>query len=205
MSKSNYRCAGQRAAYNQYLNNLGRFWSGNACRGNSYRYCCYPANWPDYTDEDTVLENGNCVSCTTSNNCSNNCNCCTNGCCSDNCTGNCNCCADGCCSDNCADGCNCCDNGCSNGCACNCGCGCGGWHYCCRYGCWMWGCPLYGGTGYGYNGADAAQTACLQENAPLAMAYVPRQGWEYPADAQTAMNSGTIFPSLVKPFYGGRA
>lgn len=35
---------------------------------------------------------------------------------------------------------------------------------------------------------------------PYAMAYVRTQEWESPFPAQKALQSGTAFPSLVKPF-----
>lgn len=38
----------------------------------------------------------------------------------------------------------------------------------------------------------------------VTMAYVPLQKWETPYDEMTALSRGTIFPSLDKPFVGGR-
>lgn len=40
-------------------------------------------------------------------------------------------------------------------------------------------------------------------NVTLAMAYVPFQKWEQPFDAVTALDRGTLFPSLDKPFLAG--
>ena len=34
----------------------------------------------------------------------------------------------------------------------------------------------------------------------LAMAYVPYQSWEEPLSEEQALEAGTVFPSLVKPF-----
>lgn len=42
------------------------------------------------------------------------------------------------------------------------------------------------------------------ENMPLAMAYIPFQSWEKPYDTAVALNRGTIFPALDKPFIGER-
>ena len=36
------------------------------------------------------------------------------------------------------------------------------------------------------------------------MAYVPYQCWEEPAEADEALEQGTVFPSLVKPFMAGK-
>lgn len=38
---------------------------------------------------------------------------------------------------------------------------------------------------------------------PLAMAYVPWQEWEEPINLDDALNYGTLFRSLYKPFMGG--
>lgn len=38
----------------------------------------------------------------------------------------------------------------------------------------------------------------------LAMAYVPYQSWEEPMKASQALDAGTVFPSLVKPFLMGK-
>lgn len=40
---------------------------------------------------------------------------------------------------------------------------------------------------------------------PLAMAYVPYQSWEEPYSSSVALQRGTIFPSLDKPFIGEEA
>lgn len=39
----------------------------------------------------------------------------------------------------------------------------------------------------------------------LAMAFVPRQSWETPYDFDVALQRGTIFPALDKPFLGEEA
>ncbi|QNU68872.1 spore coat associated protein CotJA [Ruminiclostridium herbifermentans] len=41
-------------------------------------------------------------------------------------------------------------------------------------------------------------------NMVLAMAYVLNQEWETPYEANEALKRGTLFPSLDKPFLGGR-
>lgn len=41
-----------------------------------------------------------------------------------------------------------------------------------------------------------------ESNAPLAMAYVPYQPWDTTNDLCHALHTGTIFPSLNKPFCG---
>lgn len=38
----------------------------------------------------------------------------------------------------------------------------------------------------------------------LAMAYVPYQCWETPMHEAQALDAGTVFPSLVKPFLMGK-
>lgn len=40
---------------------------------------------------------------------------------------------------------------------------------------------------------------------PVAMAYVPFQQWEKPYEQDVALQRGTIFPSLDKPFIGEEA
>lgn len=37
---------------------------------------------------------------------------------------------------------------------------------------------------------------------PIGMAYVPFQQWEEPLPENTALENGTVFPSLVLPFVG---
>ncbi len=37
---------------------------------------------------------------------------------------------------------------------------------------------------------------------PYAMAYVPFQKWQKPYDSEAALERGTIFPCLDKPFIG---
>lgn len=41
-----------------------------------------------------------------------------------------------------------------------------------------------------------------EAQAPLAMAYVPYQQWESTYDLCTALQVGTVFPCLHKPFCG---
>ena len=43
------------------------------------------------------------------------------------------------------------------------------------------------------------------EDTPLAMAYVPYQVWETPYEEDVALQRGTIFRSLDKPFIGEEA
>lgn len=43
--------------------------------------------------------------------------------------------------------------------------------------------------------------ATPSETVHLAIATVPMQPWEQPYDSQTALNHGTVFPSLDLPFY----
>ena len=40
---------------------------------------------------------------------------------------------------------------------------------------------------------------------PYAMAYVPFQQWQKPYDSEAALQRGTIFPALDKPFIGEEA
>lgn len=42
------------------------------------------------------------------------------------------------------------------------------------------------------------------ENMPLAMAYVPWQCFDHVYEVDKALNYGTIFPELNKPFFGKR-
>ena len=46
----------------------------------------------------------------------------------------------------------------------------------------------------------AAPQGTFPAKLSLAMAYVPYQYWETPMSAADALASGTVFPSLVKPF-----
>lgn len=48
---------------------------------------------------------------------------------------------------------------------------------------------------------ESARSAA-SDNAPLAMAFVRDQNWERPMSARDALNHGTAFRSLVKPFRG---
>lgn len=41
-------------------------------------------------------------------------------------------------------------------------------------------------------------------NFPLAMAYVPMQGWSQTYEPSVALRQGTIFPELDMPFLGWR-
>ncbi len=43
------------------------------------------------------------------------------------------------------------------------------------------------------------------EEMPYAMAYVPFQQWQKPYDCEAALERGTIFPCLDKPFIGEEA
>jgi hypothetical protein len=43
----------------------------------------------------------------------------------------------------------------------------------------------------------------LNVNKLIAMCFVPMQEWEQIYDEDTAYSTGTIFPSLNKPFLGG--
>ena len=51
------------------------------------------------------------------------------------------------------------------------------------------------------NEAVSIDEAAMPKNAVLAMAYVPVQRWEKPMGAAEALNRGTAFRSLVKPFW----
>lgn len=48
---------------------------------------------------------------------------------------------------------------------------------------------------------NAGSAACI-DSLPLAMAYTPLQRWEDLYDAPTALERGTIFRALDKPFLG---
>ena len=45
--------------------------------------------------------------------------------------------------------------------------------------------------------------SCASKNCPLAMVYSPFQEWESTYDAMLALERGTIFPELDKPFLMG--
>lgn len=49
--------------------------------------------------------------------------------------------------------------------------------------------------------AASIDEAQIPKDATLAMAYVPMQRWERPMSADEALNRGTAFRSLVKPFW----
>ena len=49
---------------------------------------------------------------------------------------------------------------------------------------------------------ESPETSRLPNDMPLAMAYVPFQQWEMPYAENTALERGTMFPSLDKPFCG---
>lgn len=53
-------------------------------------------------------------------------------------------------------------------------------------------CPLRGGR------------APLPEDPVPAMAYVPFQQWGQTYEPERALDAGTLFPDLDKPFYGRR-
>lgn len=44
----------------------------------------------------------------------------------------------------------------------------------------------------------------LPEELPLAMAYIPFQTYGDVFSAEKALEAGTLFPDLDKPFYGGK-
>ncbi len=48
-------------------------------------------------------------------------------------------------------------------------------------------------------------TGAFPADTPLAMAYVPYQVWETPYETDVALQRGTIFKSLDKPFIGEEA
>ena len=50
----------------------------------------------------------------------------------------------------------------------------------------------------------AAAKGTFPARLSLAMAYVPYQCWEEPMTAADALEAGTVFPSLVKPFMMGK-
>lgn len=50
----------------------------------------------------------------------------------------------------------------------------------------------------------AAPQGTFPAKMSLAMAYVPYQYWEEPMPESEALDSGTVFPSLVKPFMMGK-
>ena len=45
-------------------------------------------------------------------------------------------------------------------------------------------------------------TSAFPPETPIGMAYVPFQQWEETLPENTALENGTIFPSLVLPFVG---
>ena len=50
----------------------------------------------------------------------------------------------------------------------------------------------------------AAPQGVFPAQLSLAMAYVPYQTWEEPMCAADALQAGTVFPSLAKPFLKGK-
>ena len=44
--------------------------------------------------------------------------------------------------------------------------------------------------------------AALPEDPALAMAYIPYQSWGEVYEPERALDAGTLFPDLDKPFYG---
>lgn len=55
---------------------------------------------------------------------------------------------------------------------------------------------------YEYMACAPEADGLLAGNMPLAMAYVKDQSWETPMCAMDALNHGTAFRRLVKPFLG---
>lgn len=62
--------------------------------------------------------------------------------------------------------------------------------------------PINGGNG---SGGQRPSDSINPELLSLAMAFVPYQAWETPYELDVAMQRGTIFPSLDKPFIGEEA
>lgn len=54
------------------------------------------------------------------------------------------------------------------------------------------------------NGAAEEIRAIKDDNKYVTMCYVPMQQWEELYDEDTAYKCGTAFPSLNKPFAGGK-
>jgi hypothetical protein len=54
-------------------------------------------------------------------------------------------------------------------------------------------------------GACPMPSGAFPQEMPPAMAYVPYQQWQKPYDPEAALDRGTIFPCLDKPFIGEEA
>lgn len=52
--------------------------------------------------------------------------------------------------------------------------------------------------------SDMSRSADALNNLPLAMAYVPWQTFHHTFDLCKALQAGTVFPELCKPFCGKR-
>ncbi len=61
-----------------------------------------------------------------------------------------------------------------------------------------------GAVGTGCCCASATPTAAFPAETPVGMMYVPFQKWEYVYEPQVAIERGTIFEALDKPFIGER-
>ena len=57
----------------------------------------------------------------------------------------------------------------------------------------------------GDNDEKCDSISSLPEQMPVAMAYVPFQHWHEPYEDDVALQRGTIFPCLDKPFLGEEA
>ncbi|MBQ7981089.1 MAG: spore coat associated protein CotJA [Oscillospiraceae bacterium] len=55
---------------------------------------------------------------------------------------------------------------------------------------------------YNYSRTTNENRSIFPEETPLGMCYVPFQQWETPYAENTALEQGTMFPSLVMPFCG---
>lgn len=63
--------------------------------------------------------------------------------------------------------------------------------------------PINGGNGNG--GSQRPNASIDPALLALAMGFVPFQAWETPYETDVALQRGTIFPSLDKPFIGEEA
>ncbi len=55
---------------------------------------------------------------------------------------------------------------------------------------------------YIYSRIDNENKSTFPEETPIGMCYVPFQQWETPYAENMALERGTMFPSLDKPFCG---
>lgn len=55
---------------------------------------------------------------------------------------------------------------------------------------------------YIYSRTTNENKSIFPEETPVGMCYVPFQQWEMPYAENTALERGTMFPSLDKPFCG---